>query len=114
MVTGGVSALVTDASSKASMVVLDPSPSEHEVKAASVVAYLQSRDEITEFWTKGSASGKTELLVDHAVRAAVLVRTVLADAVKEGLELKAGSLAESSNGVPKGGKNAGGDAVMTG
>jgi exosome complex component MTR3 len=102
MASGGVSALVQDADSRTKQVVLDPSPSEQTIKAACVVGYLQSRDEITELWMKGDAGEDTELLTDQAVRAAVMARTVLVDTVKEGFELKCGKGSQSLNGTPKG------------
>lgn len=98
LVTGGVSAIVSQPGSVPQL-VLDPCPSEHEVvKSACVIAYLQSRDEITEIWTKGDAEGTTngkegsdlgfEVLVDKAVEAASAARRVLVEAVKESTEAK--------------------------
>lgn len=114
LVSGGVAALVKDSQSKIDVMVLDPSPPEHDVKAACVVAYLQSRDEITEMWMKGDAGTETEVLLDQAVKAATMTRTVLAEAVKEVAELKMGRMGAETNGVPKGGKGKGKDVTMTG
>ncbi|KAH0547769.1 hypothetical protein FGG08_000026 [Glutinoglossum americanum] len=82
--------------------VIDPAPSEHqEIYAACVVGYLSTRDEITELWLKGNIPGTTSFstpmqmaevggLLDKAVEAAVAVRLVLGEAVREAAELKAG------------------------
>ncbi|KAF2488118.1 3' exoribonuclease family, domain 1-domain-containing protein [Neohortaea acidophila] len=83
VVSGGISALVIDDDAKTEHVALDVSPPEHEIKAMCVVAYLQSRDEITECWLKGDASTNTEALMDAAVKAAAMSRTVLAEAIGE-------------------------------
>lgn len=53
-VSGGVAALVSGAEGSEPIMVLDPVPSEHEeILAACCVAYLPSRDEITNLWFKG-------------------------------------------------------------
>ena len=71
--------------------VLDPSPMEHErVVAAAMVAYLQSRDEITELWIKGDAGVEVEDLINGAVHAANASRTVLAEELREAGERKFG------------------------
>ncbi|GAB7346743.1 hypothetical protein MBLNU459_g1852t1 [Dothideomycetes sp. NU459] len=92
LISGGVAAAVkTDAGD--GTLVLDPCPSEHsDVLAACVVGYLQSRDEVTEIWMKGNAGDQSEVLIDRAVQAASLTRTVLAEAVREAAELKLGKL----------------------
>jgi exosome complex component MTR3 len=92
LVSGGVAALVEggDAGGGGDVVVLDPLPAEHEIKAACLVAYLQSRDEITEMWMKGEAGAELEDLVEQAVKAATLSRSVLVDAVKEAALAKGG------------------------
>lgn len=98
LVTGGVSAIVRQPSGSTQL-ILDPCPSDHEeIVAACVIGYLQSRDEVTEMWTKGNitraSSGKDteamgfESLVDQAVRAAVAARRVLVEASKEATEAK--------------------------
>jgi exosome complex component MTR3 len=114
LVSGGVAALVRESSEGGSAVVLDPSPPEHDILSACVVGYLQSRDEITEVWVKGDAGLQTEVLLDQAVKAATLTRTVLAEAVKEAVALKSGNPAEAANGAPKGSQGKGKDAVMAG
>ncbi|KAK5165057.1 3'-5'-exoribonuclease [Saxophila tyrrhenica] len=111
MVSGGTAALVRNPESKTEEVVLDPSPPEHEIKAACVVAYLQSRDEITEMWMKGEVGEGTEFLTDQAVKSAMMTRTVLVEAVKEGLEVE--GAVESFNGAPKAAKGKGKDVDMT-
>ncbi|CAK3870307.1 Hypothetical predicted protein [Lecanosticta acicola] len=108
LISGGVAALVGDD------VVLDPSPPEHNLRAACVIGYLQSRDEITEMWMKGESGSQTEALVDGAVRAAVLTRTVLAEAVKEATEAKLAVLQEAKNQAPTRGKANEKDAIMIG
>lgn len=92
LVSGGVAALVEGggAAGGGDIVVLDPLPAEHEIKAACLVAYLQSRDEITEMWMKGEAGAELEDLVEQAVKAATLSRSVLVDAVKEAALAKGG------------------------
>jgi exosome complex component MTR3 len=84
MVSGGVAALV-HTEGLTPTPVLDPSPPEHDITAACAVAYLQSSDEITELWMKGEAGNNVERLTEHAVRAANMTRSVLAEAVREGL-----------------------------
>lgn len=116
LVSGGVAALTTGAVSGvgAGEVTLDPAPVEQDLLAACVVGYLQSRDEITEMWVRGDAGMKTEALMDGAVKAASMSRTVLVEAVKEAVELKTGKMAEVANGAPKASKGKGKDIVMTG
>jgi len=95
LIAGGVAALAAGQED----VVLDPCPSEHEaLQAACVVGYLQSRDEITELWMRGDAGKSPESLIDKAVEAAMLTRTVLAEAVKETAEVKYETSSESANG----------------
>jgi exosome complex component MTR3 len=98
MVSGGVAALVRDEGSTPTL-VLDPSPPEPDVTAACTVAYLQSSDEITELWMKGDAGNNVERLTEHAVRAANMTRSVLAEAVREGLVLT--DTEDSSKGAVK-------------
>lgn len=113
LVSAGVAALVKDRDSRSEMVV-DPAPPEHDIQAACIVGYLQTRDEITEMWMKGDAGAETETLVDLAVKAATMTRTVLAKAVKEAAEANAGAPREISNGKPKSAKGKGKDVTMTG
>lgn len=114
MVSGGVAAITTEGMSGGkSEVLLDPTPSEHVIRAACLVAYLPSRDEITEMWMKGNAGTQTEDLIEQAVKCAGLARTVLADAVKEAVESKLGVVVPIDGEVSKGkGKQT--DVVMTG
>ena len=120
LVSGGVAALIRHAEGEGSQVVIDPSPCEHDMKAACVVGYLQSRDEVTETWIKGDAGGELEAMVDQAVKAASMTRTVLAEALKEAAEQKAGSFAEEVKtqnchaDVSGKGKERQRDVVMTG
>lgn len=120
MVSGGVAALVLDRPigkhvGGETEMVLDPSPSEHEeVRAACVVGYLQSRDEVTELWMKGDAGTQVETLVDEAVKAACLTRSVLAEAVREAVEMKMGKRLDEANGGPKEDKGKKKDVVMSG
>lgn len=118
LVSGGVAALVQESSEAKTRIILDPCPCEHDFKAACVVGYLQARDEVTGMWMKRDAGDETEALIDQAIKAASLTRTVLAEAVKEATELKgATSLEESkeANGETKSaGRNIKGkDVVMT-
>lgn len=101
LVTGGVAAIVRPPS-RPLQHVLDPAPSDQdEIITACVVAYLRSRDEVTELWAKGSmvqAHGKAsylltfESLVDRAVEAAMIARSVLSEAIKEATESKIQSI----------------------
>lgn len=72
-VSGGVAALVPGKDGEEPVMVLDPVPSEHqEILAACCVAYLPSRDEITNLWLKGSLSSDANLqrmLIARAVHA---------------------------------------------
>jgi exosome complex component MTR3 len=103
LISGGVAAVVADVpagnrqsgDSSKSVVVLDPSPAEHGlIRSACVVAYLASRDEITQMWMKGDIGDQDamETLLDSAVQAARLTRTVLMEAVRESAEAKIGSV----------------------
>ena len=110
LVSGGVAALSTSGSAT----LLDPSPPEQDIKAACVVGYLKSRDEITEMWMKGDAGADSEALIDSAVKAATLTRSVLAEAVKEAAEIKMAKLPDVTNGQPVASMKKGKDVVMTG
>lgn len=116
LVTGGVAAVVRNPSVRApeahgnhratkaeaattTQVILDPCPSEHpDIGASCVIAYLQSRDEITEIWAKGEAlipeisQGTDRIgfdsLIDQATEAAKAARLVLIQAINESTELK--------------------------
>ncbi|EME40854.1 hypothetical protein DOTSEDRAFT_178087 [Dothistroma septosporum NZE10] len=110
MVSGGVAVLASNGND----VLLDPSPPEQDIKAACVVGYLKSRDEVTEMWVKGDAGVHSEALIDSAVKAATLTRTVLADAVKEAADLKATRSDHPDNGQPAASTKQAKDAIMTG
>jgi exosome complex component MTR3 len=127
LISGGVAAVVvSDAfaekqkhgTSSQDVIVLDPSPAEHSlIRSACVVAYLASRDEITEMWMKGEVGGHAEVetLLDSAVQAARLTRTVLMEAVRESAEAKIGgapALEGKSEGKSEGRKDAGREVVM--
>ncbi|KAG0653056.1 mRNA transport regulator 3, partial [Hyphodiscus hymeniophilus] len=101
VVSGGVAAVVRPGAQgkQSTMLVLDPVPSEHqEILAASVVAYLTSRDEITDLWVKGeighenhrtpNSSFSYEDLADNAVQAALGAHRVLIGALKETADMK--------------------------
>lgn len=116
LVTGGVAAIVRNPSVRApgaqrndrakkaeaattTQIILDPCPSEHsDIGASCVVAYLQSRDEITEIWAKGEALNPEitlgtdqtgfNSLIDQATEAAKAARLVLIQAISESTELK--------------------------
>ena len=111
LVSGGVAGIVrqprfpeermhgSEEAEGAVQVVLDPCPAEHDdLIAVCVVGYLQSRDEITEIWTRGDVEEVSpkqsseqlsfEKLVDRAVEAAVSSRLVLEEALRKGLEVK--------------------------
>ncbi|KAI4170756.1 MAG: hypothetical protein LQ343_004718 [Gyalolechia ehrenbergii] len=108
LVSGGVAGIVRQRRSGAleeengdgeAQIVLDPCPSEHaSLVAVCVVGYLQSRDEITEIWTRGdlgrvSSEPSTERLgleglMDRAVEAAVWSRAVLEQALRDSVEFK--------------------------
>ncbi|KAI9677134.1 MAG: 3'-5'-exoribonuclease [Bathelium mastoideum] len=110
LVSGGVVAVVADGDGKGKglvksgeggkeqnevRMVLDPSPNEHErVVAAAMVAYLQSRDEITQLWVKGDAGVNAEDLINGAVHAAIGARTVMAQQLREAGARKFGETGE--------------------
>ncbi|KAI9713155.1 MAG: 3'-5'-exoribonuclease [Bogoriella megaspora] len=127
LVSGGVAAVVGDgARGKGKQVqgtgagdglrlVLDPTPAEHDrVVAAALVAYLKSRDEITELWVKGDAGVDAEDLINGAVHAAVMSRTVLTEALKEAGEKKFGDATPTEKSSKMKGSGAQSDAEMTG
>lgn len=96
LMTGGVAALVVTPPGLVSQ-VLDPVATEHEaIQSACVVAYLPSRDEVTEVWTTGNLLGKGregdgtfEGVLDHAIGAARAVQSVLKEVVVESAMRKA-------------------------
>ncbi|KAI7551133.1 exoribonuclease family protein [Hortaea werneckii] len=117
VISGGVAAVVQDAEKQGErQLVLDPCPAEHgRLRAACVVGYLQSRDELTECWIKGDAGVEVESLVDEAVKAASLSRTVLVETIKESVQMKLQRKEEEDvNGRAKDGKGTKRDVEMTG
>ena len=106
VVSGGVAAVVLGSGDQGNQnkatLVLDPVPSEHEdILAACTVAYLPSRDEITDLWVKGeiglenrsrssSKQNSYENLADNAVQAALGSQRVLVAALKETADMKLG------------------------
>ena len=75
-------------------IVDDPCFTEHDsVMAACVVGYLQSRDEVTIIWMKGSAQNNEnrnpdyttshDAMIDRAVKAAMTARLVVSDIITE-------------------------------
>lgn len=114
LVSGGVAALTGSSISGGDSFVIDPCPSEHDIRAACVVGYLQSRDEVTEMWMKGDAGSQAEALIDNAVNAATLTRSVLAEAIKEATEAKTAQAVESASDAPVSAKRKADDVAMTG
>lgn len=87
-VAGGVAALVAGKNGKEPIMVLDPVPSEHgAILAACCVAYLPSRDEITNLWLKGSLPASDanlhRTLVSHAVHASKAASEAMAKSLLE-------------------------------
>ncbi|KAL9108431.1 MAG: hypothetical protein Q9227_006765 [Pyrenula ochraceoflavens] len=83
---------------------LDASPSEHKgISSACSVAYMSSRDEITEIWLKGdlsldsTKSSNVQELMDSAIMSARAANTILQAAVKESAERKAARLPANAN-----------------
>lgn len=73
IVSGGVAALVNGSESEDSNIVTDPVSTEHEeILAACCVAYLPSRDEITNLWLKGEVATTDSNLYRKLVAAAIL------------------------------------------
>lgn len=90
-VAGGVSALVVDEDGGES-VVMDPVPSEHgKIMAACCVAYLPTRDEVTNLWFKGNleasdAQWYTEL-VQKGIQASRSANRVLVQCLNDTVKL---------------------------
>ncbi|RKF61459.1 Exosome complex component MTR3 [Golovinomyces cichoracearum] len=97
MVSGGVAAIVKENHSPP-ILVLDPVPSEHQdILAACMVAYVPSRNEVTNLWVKGDLNSKTitsalgstyEELMDSATQAALGSYRILVSALKETADMK--------------------------
>lgn len=111
LVSGGVAGLLEKAQGVENDMISDPSPAEQGLKAACVVAYLQSRDEITELWMRGDAGARLEQLVDQAVSSAKLERGVLVEAVKETAEM---AINDSETATPGKGKGRAAEVDMLG
>jgi exosome complex component MTR3 len=115
VVTGGVAAIARDPDSKDQKKLtrlLDPCPAEHkEVVAACAVAYLASRDEITEMWMKGDVGADSDALVEGATHAAVGSLAVVKEVLLEALQAKFQGQLE---GTDSGTKRKAGDVDMTG
>jgi exosome complex component MTR3 len=115
VVTGGVAAITRNPDSKDQQGfarLMDPCPAEHkEVVAACAVAYLASRDEITEMWMKGDVGADPDALVEGATHAAVGSLAVVKEVLLEALQAKfQGQLEVNENGT----KRKAGDVDMTG
>ena len=81
-VAGGVAALVRDSAEDKPRIVVDPVPSEHDrIEASCCVAYLPTRDEITNLWFKGdmpdSAMGTYMELVQQGILASQTANRIL-------------------------------------
>jgi exosome complex component MTR3 len=115
VVTGGVAAITRNPDLKGQKNltrILDPCPAEHkEVVAACAVAYLASRDEITEMWMKGDVGSDPDALVEGATHAAVGSLAVVKEVLLEALQAKfQGQLEGSESNL----KRKAGDVDMTG
>ena len=87
-VAGGVAALVQDSDDGPPEIVVDPIPSEHrKILAACCVAYLPTRDEVTNLWFRGDLPASdmdlyTEL-VEKGIQASRSTNRVLVDCLTE-------------------------------
>ncbi|KAK3379969.1 3' exoribonuclease family, domain 1-domain-containing protein [Lasiosphaeria ovina] len=87
-VAGGVAALVSDKGDASPSIVIDPIPSEHDrILAACCIAYLPTRDEVTNLWFKGDLpASDTELytkLVEKGIQASAKANRVLVECLGE-------------------------------
>ncbi|KAK3398499.1 3' exoribonuclease family, domain 1-domain-containing protein [Sordaria brevicollis] len=88
-VAGGVAALVQDAGDDAApSIVVDPIPAEHEkVLAACCIAYLPTRQEVTNLWFKGDLPASDmdvyTQLVEKGIQASKSANRVLVDCLNE-------------------------------
>jgi exosome complex component MTR3 len=115
VVTGGVAAIVQNTSSsnaQDSGRLLDPCPAEHkDIVAACTVAYLASRDEITEVWMKGDVGADPDALIEGATHAAVGSLAVVKEVLLEALQSKFQGQIDGSDSTLK---RKVGDVDMTG
>ncbi|KAL2261128.1 hypothetical protein VTK26DRAFT_4675 [Humicola hyalothermophila] len=87
-VAGGVAALVQDAGEDSTpTIVVDPIPSEHErILAACCVAYLPTRDEVTNLWFRGDLPASDmdlyTTLVEQGIQASRKANRVLVECLK--------------------------------
>ncbi|KAK3390868.1 3' exoribonuclease family, domain 1-domain-containing protein [Podospora didyma] len=87
-VAGGVAALVRDTADSSPSIVVDPIPSEHEkILASCCVAYLPTRNEVTNLWYKGDLpASDMELytkLVEKGIQASTNANRVLLECLGE-------------------------------
>ena len=92
-VAGGVSALVsTDATSPPTIVIDPPMADYDKIHAACCIAYLPTRDEVTNMWFKGVLPGSDATIYNNMIeRALVACRNanrVVVNALKETIEPK--------------------------
>lgn len=80
LVSGGVAGISKSGEAK---ILVDPVSSEQDLSALCCVAYMQSRDEVSELWMRGDAGDRLDSLIDQAIISAKLERGVLIEAVKE-------------------------------
>ncbi|KAF3360664.1 Exosome complex component MTR3 like protein [Verticillium longisporum] len=72
MVTGGVAALIQSSGTQTPQIVLDPVCSEHDnLLAACCVAYMPSRDEVSNLWIKGQLPPSDAATQTQLVRRAI-------------------------------------------
>jgi exosome complex component MTR3 len=90
-VAGGVAALVQGPGGAAtSSIVVDPIPSEHEkILGACCIAYLPTRDEVTNLWFKGDLPASDmdlyTKLVESGISASASANRILVDCLNETL-----------------------------
>ncbi|KAL2135880.1 hypothetical protein VTI74DRAFT_6479 [Chaetomium olivicolor] len=88
-VAGGVAALVQDAGDNSTTsIVVDPIPSEHDkILAACCIAYLPTRDEVTNLWFRGDLPASDMALytnlVEQGIQASKNANRVLVECLSE-------------------------------
>ncbi|KAK4245459.1 3' exoribonuclease family, domain 1-domain-containing protein [Corynascus novoguineensis] len=91
-IAGGVAALVQDAGDDSTpSIVIDPLPSDHEkVLAACCIAYMPTRDEVTNLWFRGDLPASDmdlyTTLVEKGIQASKNANRVLVNCLSETLE----------------------------